>query len=253
MLVDYHVHAIGHNDREHNLENLVPYMEQAKRKNIKAIGFADHDRYLNLLNLDLYSKLQKLYPDIKINVGLEIDYFPDKISETRALIKEYNFDYLIGSVHYIDDWMFDCCKQKDEYEKRNIDEIYREYLKRVVGSAQTGLFSLIGHMDLIKIFGYRPTKSISDTFLDSIKQLKKTKVVVELNTNGWYKPIQEIYPSEEIIKLCFNQDIPITLSSDAHQADQVGRDVDKALSLAKKCGYKKIATFVDKQIKFVNV
>ncbi|SMB96459.1 histidinol-phosphatase (PHP family) [Desulfonispora thiosulfatigenes DSM 11270] len=253
MLVDLHVHAIGHDDRKHNLDNLIPYLEKAKTMNIKEIGFADHDRYFDILNLNLYEDLQKLYPEIKINVGLEVDYFPDKIFEITKIINKFDFDYIIGSVHYIDEWMFDSDKQKQGFLEKDIDEVYKQYLSRIVGAAQTGLFPLIGHLDLIKIFGFKPTKNISETFLEAIKLIQKTGVVIELNTNGWYKPVNELYPSEELIKLCFNYNIPITLSSDAHQAEHVGRDVDKALNLAKKCGYKKIATFANKKVNFVNI
>lgn len=253
MLIDYHIHSIGHAAREHNLENLIEYLRWAEKRNIKEVGFADHDRYLNVLNLNLYEKLQTLFPKIKIRVGLEIDYFPKKIEEIIKLKNSFPFDYVIGSVHYIDEWMFDNDKYVDKYKEWDMDRLYEEYLKRVVGSAKTGLFPLIGHMDLIKIFNFRPNKSIKDTFLPSLKELKKTGVVVELNTNGWHKPVKELYPCEEIIKMCFETDIPITLSSDAHQADQVGRDVDKALEIAKNCGYRKLATFSNKRVKLVNV
>jgi histidinol-phosphatase (PHP family) len=253
VLVDYHVHALGHAAREHTLENLREFIEFALARNIKEIGFADHDRYLNDLNLDLYQELQKLYPQINIRVGLEIDYFPEKMDEIKKIRSSYPFDYCIGSVHYIGEWMFDADKFKERFKEWDIDELYEKYLSLVLGSAQTGLFPLIGHTDLLKIFGNRPTKSLEATFGSFLKELAKTGVVIELNTNGWYKPVNELYPAPQLIELSFQSNLPITLSSDAHQADQVGRDVDKALEIAKKAGYRKIATFASGKVNFVNV
>ncbi|MFZ7103523.1 MAG: histidinol-phosphatase HisJ family protein [Peptococcaceae bacterium] len=253
MLVDYHVHALGHADREHTLANLVEFVKTAQKRNIKEIGFADHDRYLETLDFSLYEELQKLFPEISIRVGLEIDYFPDKTADVKRKRFSHDYDYVIGSVHYIGDWMFDADKYKDKFTHWDIDVLYEKYLSLVVEAAQTGLFPLIGHLDLIKIFGHRPRKSVSATFEPYLVKLQKAGVVLELNTNGWYKPVQELYPQPELIKMCFEANIPITLSSDAHFPDQVGRDVDKALEVAKKIGYTKIATFAKGKTYFVHV
>jgi len=253
MLVDYHVHALGHADREHTLENLKEFLQRAREMKIKEIGFADHDRYLEKLDFTLYHQLQEIFPDINIRVGLEIDYYPHQLAEIKKKVNSYNFDYVIGSVHYIGDWMFDADKYKDKFTHWDIDELYGQYLNLVAGAAQTGLFPLLGHLDLIKIFGYRPTKSLYDTFWPYLQQLKKCGVVVELNTNGWYKPVGELYPQPELLQMCYEANIPITLSSDAHFPQQVGRDVDKALEIARKIGYNKIAVFNKGQISYVNV
>jgi len=253
MLVDYHIHALGHMDREHTLENLREYLEYARERNIKEIGFADHDRYLANLDFSLYKKVQDLYPDINVRVGLEVDYFPGKEQELQKIVNSYDFDYLIGSVHYVDQWMFDASNQQENFSNWDIDELYKKYLSLVTGAAQTGLFFITGHLDLLKIFGHRPRKSLRETFEPALKLLNKTGTVVELNTNGWYKPVGELYPEPKLISLCFEYNIPITLSSDAHQADQVGRDVHKALEIARKCGYKKIAVFSKKKVNYIDI
>jgi len=253
VLVDYHVHALGHADREHTLDNLRKFIETALKRNIKEIGFADHDRYLGDLNFTLYHQLQELYPQINIRIGLEIDYFPGKLEEIKKIRTSYPFDYVIGSVHYVGDWMFDADRFKERFDEWDIDELYAKYLSLVVEAANTGLFPLIGHLDLLKIFGHRPTKSVESTFRSYLRELGKTSVVLELNTNGWYKPVSELYPAPQLIELMFQANLPITLSSDAHQADQVGRDVDKALTIAKKAGYTKIATFKGGKVNYINV
>ena len=151
MLVDYHIHALGHMDREHTLENLREYLEYARERNIKEIGFADHDRYLANLDFSLYKKVQALYPDINVRVGLEVDYFPGKEQELQKIVNSYDFDYLIGSVHYVDQWMFDASNQQENFSNWDIDELYKKYLSLVTGAAQTGLFFITGHLDLLKI------------------------------------------------------------------------------------------------------
>lgn len=253
VLVDYHIHALGHMDREHTIENIIEYLEYAKERNIKEIGFADHDRYLPNLDFSLYQKVQALYPDVNIRVGLEVDYFPGKEQDLQKIVNSYDFDYLIGSVHYVDHWMFDASNQQENFKNWDIDELYQNYLNLISGAAQTGFFFITGHLDLLKIFGHRPKKSLRETFEPTLKLLKKSGVVVELNTNGWYKPVEELYPEPKLISLCFENNIPITLSSDAHQADQVGRDVHKAVEIAKNCGYKKIAVFNNKKVNYKDI
>jgi len=254
LLIDYHIHAIGHDDREQNMENLLEFVKEAEKKGITEIGFADHDRYLNKLDLNIYNQLQEKSPKVRIKTGLEIDYFPNKLMQIKKYATYYDYDYLIGSVHYIDDWMFDSDKETAIYAKWDNDEMYAAYLHLVEGAVNLGYFSFIGHLDLIKIFGYRPQKrSISETFNDVLGIINKSGIAIEINTNGLYKPVNEIYPSEDILKLSFEKNIPITLSSDAHQAADVGRDIAYAAEIAKKIGYRKIAVFNKMKMSYENI
>lgn len=255
MYIDYHIHAIGHEDRLHNEENILEYVKFARANKVKEIGFADHDRYLyEKLDLNLYKKVQEKVQDIKIKVGLEIDYYPDQISEILKKVNYFDYDYLIGSVHYLGKWMFDSEEEKKEYKNWDHDKLYEKYISMVAKSARKDSYDILGHIDLIKIFGIKPVKNKAENiFAPYLKEIAKTGLVVEINTNGLNKPVKEIYPSYPIIKLLFENNIPITLSSDAHHPEEVGRDLDRARDLAIKAGYRKLPIFTKRKIKYVDI
>lgn len=255
MYIDYHVHAIGHEHRLHNEENILKYIDYARINKVKEIGFADHDRYLyEKLDLNLYEKVQKKVQDVRIKVGLEIDYFPDQIPEILKKVNYFPYDYIIGSVHYIGKWMFDNDQEKKEYKDWDHDKLYEKYISLVAESAKKELYDILGHIDLIKIFGIKPVKNKPENiFAPYLKEIAKTGLVVEINTNGLNKPTKEIYPSFPIIELLFENNIPITLSSDAHHPEEVGRDLDKARDQATKVGYRKIPVFSKRKINYINI
>lgn len=248
MLVDFHVHGMGHGERKHTISDIEPFIMKARERGIKEIGFTEHDRYVEEIDFTVFRVLQEKYPDIKIRVGLEIDYMPGREEEILSFIRKNSFDYVIGSVHYIGEWMFDHPDYIDEYHGKDIDEIYRAYFQLVQQAARTKMFQIIGHLDLIKVFGFRSTKPVLSLVGDLFQVLKQTGVVVEINTNGFYKPVQEVYPETELLEECYKYDIPITFSSDAHEAKDAGRDISQIREVAKKIGYRSIATFDKGQV-----
>ncbi|MBS4026704.1 MAG: histidinol-phosphatase HisJ family protein [Clostridia bacterium] len=248
MLVDYHVHGMAHGEFKHTLENLEPFVAVAAEKGLNELGFTEHDWFLAELDFSIYGKLQALYPRVKIRIGLELDYKEDEETEFARKALAYPFDYTIGSVHDIKDWPFDHPDHIAQFDIWDKDLLYEKYFSLVAKMADTRLCQVVGHLDLIKVFGFRPAKKITEFLPTALAAIKEAKMAVEINTNGWYKPIKEVYPAEEVLAECFQYDIPITLSSDAHQFCQVGRDFDKAVQLAKKVGYTKIATFHNKEM-----
>ncbi len=243
MLVDYHVHGRGHQDHPPTMAELARYVETGRKQGIKEIGFADHDWYLAELDLAVYPPLQAEYPDVAIRVGLEVEFFPDKLGEITRRLMPYQFDYLIGSVHYFDDWNFDHPDLRERFQEWDLGDFYRQYFNLVAQAAQTGLFEITGHLDLPKIFGHRPPGNILDYAEPALTAIKAADMAVEINTNGLYKPVGEIYPELKLLQRCYQLGIPITLSSDAHQPETVGRDVALARDLALEIGYREIATF----------
>jgi len=141
----------------------------------------------------------------------------------------------------------------DGYQGKNIDELYLEYFKTVEHGALSGLYQIIPHVDLIKVFGYRPGKPVLSLMGNLLEIIKEKSLAVEINTNGLYKPVGEIYPALEILQACFKLGIPITIGSDAHRSEDVGRSFDAACALAYKAGYRRIATFHQKELVLRNM
>jgi histidinol-phosphatase (PHP family) len=236
------------------------YVERAIDLGIDIYGFSEHapmdfdEQYrLKFNEMTLYesdvNNLQKKYSGkIKILLGYEVDYLKGHI-DRRVL--NANVDYLIGSIHFLGKWGFDNPEFIDNYKNRNIDDIWQEYFNNIESMAKMGSFDIVGHLDLIKIFNFMPKKDIRLIATPALKAIKKSNMVIELNSAGLRKPTKEIYPSPLLLELAYELDIPITFSSDAHAIGQVGFKYDKVTKLAKKTGYTKAVTFEQRQQQLV--
>lgn len=251
-MLDLHVHLLGHRDRKATKENIRCFLEEAKRKKLVQIGFADHDDYWEDLKLNLIREVAEEYPELKVRVGLEVD-FREGIEEKIQTMKDaYPFDYIIGSVHQIGDWFFDFPEEEEEHFKRESDNIYREYFSLVEKASASRLFNIIGHFDLIKLFKLRPKTDVRILAESALKAVKKNGLVLEINTNGRYKPVNEFYPEDKLIEMIKKMEIPFTLASDAHEPGVVGRDLLEVCELLRTIGIKEIIGFAKgKQERFL--
>lgn len=246
-MLDLHVHLLGHMDRSATRENIRSYLDQAKIKKIRQIGFADHDLYWDELDLPLIREVALEYPDLEVRVGLEVEYSRAKDHAIQQMVKSYEFDYIIGSVHEIGGWAFDYPTEEQEHFKKDSDELYKDYFSLVEKAACSGLFSVIGHFDLIKIFNVRPKTDVRILAARTLEAIKDNGLVVEINTNGRYKPVKEFYPELKLIEEMKKMEIPFTLGSDAHEAGVVGRDLWEMCELLKSLEVKEIKGFKSKQ------
>lgn len=247
--VDLHIHPYSH--EEDHIKNMYSndYLEEfiakAREKNVKFLGFSDHDIYINKIDWKGMSDLKNRINDINLLIGIEFDYLPEKEELIRKKLTNLNLDYSIGSVHHIEDWSFDHPDYQNEYKNRNIIDIYYKYFNLVKEMARSGLFDIVGHLDLIKVFGYRPeNKSIINIVEPILQEIKTNSLVIEINTNGLNKPVKEIYPALNILKRAFEYKIPITFGSDAHRPGRVGEGLDKVLKLIKDIGYQEFVVFI---------
>jgi histidinol-phosphatase (PHP family) len=258
MIVDLHNHTILCN---HATGSIDEFVQNAIEKKIDVFGFTDHapmhfdEKYRMSFNeMEKYESAvlhvkKKYEKEIEILLGYEVDYLPNMI-DSRVL--ESKVDYLIGSVHFLNKWGFDNPEFIGKYKDKNIDKIWEDYFDAIEDMAKTGLFDIVGHIDLIKIFKFLPTKEIKQIAQKAIKQIKKSNMVIELNSAGLRKPVKEIYPGTEIMELMREHDIPITFSSDAHKIEDINFKKSAALEYAKSFGYKKCAIFKNKEIEMVN-
>ncbi len=248
MTPDYHIHT-------YFSDGISPhhsYLNQATYACIDEMGFSDHfsilDSQWTVRNdeiLDMHERVQTIKKmenlPVEIRFGAEIDYIPGKEKKIRNLIRSLPFDYVIGSVHFIDNWNFDTDPRN--FDGRNIDELYDQYFSIVRKAINSQLYDIIGHIDLIKKFGHFPSTNPERWHKKLIRSLKHTGSTIELNTSGLNKPCREFYPDKNFISACFHSNIPVTLGSDAHEANQVGQYFGKAKELLKSIGYRQVATF----------
>lgn len=265
MRVDLHNHTPLCNHAEGSMNDFV---ERAIELNIDVFGFSDHapmpfdPKYrMDISQKNQYEKeidlLKEKYKDkIEILKAYEVDFMQNSSLMLDEVLHS-KVDYLIGSVHFLQEnssglWGFDNPEFIGKYKEKNIDDIWAEYFEAIRLLAKSGLFDIVGHLDLIKVFKYLPNKDIKTLAFDALKEIKKSNMVIELNAAGFRKPIEEPYPSKELLELAFELDIPITFSSDAHKIEQIGFMYDKLTQIAREIGYNSCVIFKERDKKLVN-
>jgi len=249
-LPDYHTHTYRCG---HASGSPADYVAQAQAKGLIAIGIADHlpllplpDPALSMSVAELpkyvaeINELKKRFPGY-VFLGIEADYRPGTILEVRDLVKSYPFDYVIGSVHHLGEWGFDDPRQISRYQFEDINDLWVEYLELLGDAAESGLFSILGHLDLMKKFGHRPTRPLNKELDTLAKRLARAGIVVEINTAGLRRPAREPYPNLDILRRLNSHGVPITFGSDAHDPQEVGADFVRAVESAQQAGYKEYA------------
>jgi len=159
------------------------------------------------------------------------------------ILRQYDFDYVLGSIHFINGWGFDNPANIHEYKKYDLWELYQQYFYTLGQAAGSGLFDVIAHPDLIKKFGFNPGHDLGGVYREVLQQISDSGACVEINTAGLRVPKNEVYPSPEFIKLCFESKIPVCLGSDAHRPELVGADFHLVLELLRSIGYNQVVTF----------
>ncbi len=259
---DYHMHTPL---CRHAVGEPVDYARRALEIGLTEIGFSDHspmakdnfdDWRMADRQLDKYvAKVrlaQRTFPQLIIRLGLEVDYLPGQDGWIRKLAARHPWDYFIGSVHYVSDsWDIDNPAKLSEWKKRDAFEVWSAYFERLTQAAKSGLFQIIGHADLPKKFGIRPTQSCRPLYKQFIHAAAQAGCAIELNTAGLRKDCHEIYPCRELLKLAWRKQVPITFGSDAHAPGEVGLNFAEAVALARGVGYTDTCRFNRRQHEFI--
>ncbi|NOX89710.1 MAG: histidinol-phosphatase HisJ [Calditrichaeota bacterium] len=237
MKIDYHIHT---KLCKHASGEMEDYVERAIELKFDEIAFTDHiplpdgfdiTHRMSLEQLDGYAeaifKLQNRYPEITILPGIEADFyegFEDFLCDT---FRRFPFEIIILSVHFLKhwtdkNWVFSYC-----FPDKSLSEIYSEYLSAVEKGIRTGLFNVVGHLDLIKQPDEPLLKHNERELRGILSLVKKQNMALEINTSGLRKQIGETYPHSSIFPLLAEYQIPVTLGSDAHAPHQVGYAFDR--------------------------
>lgn len=245
MLVDYHVHALAHGEYEADHAWLSAFVDQACRMGIIEMGFSEHDEFMAGFDFNIFQRVKtERQQEIDLRLGIEIDYLPGMEKEMTERLSQADFDYAIGSVHYMDGWAFDHPDHKQGFDNRDIDEIYCSYAQILAQMVSGRMFDIVGHIDLVKIWGHRPRKKkAAEYFFPVLQEIKRTGMVVEINSAGLRKPVGELYPADDLLAMLYDMNIPITLGSDAHHPQQMGEGLKEAWAAARKAGYRTVTGF----------
>lgn len=258
MLVDYHTH---HYRCGHASGTLADVVECAIERGLSEIGLSDHSPIFHFDEPHPFPKTA-MHPDefpnyvremaevrdqykdrIQVRLGVESDYILGWDDFYRDLWAKYPLDYVIGSVHWLERWNVFWTELP---EGKDAERIYHEYFESVQAAAQSGIFDILGHLDVPKTSSHM-TGELTPLVRETLEVIADSGVAIELNTSGWRKPVGDCYPSREILGYAAKLGIPVTLGSDAHSPELVGAGFDRALALLHECGFKQIAAFSERK------
>jgi histidinol-phosphatase (PHP family) len=253
MASDYHVHTpLCKHAQGHPRE----YAAVAMRLGMSELGFSDHspmpehfdDWRMDWEEFPIYlgmvEETRAEFPTLPIRLGLEVDYLEGGESWIEELSTKADFDYLIGSVHYLaPGWDVDNPKHLSRFTEGSVEDIWALYWRIYEKAIRSRLFDFMGHPDLPKKFGHRPPGDLRRFYEPVIQALADTGTAFEINTAGLRKDVREMYPARSFLELAYRAGVPLLINSDAHAPEEVGADFDKAVALAREVGYTKTLRF----------
>lgn len=258
MRIDLHNHTPLCN---HASGTPFEFAMRAKELGIDVYGFACHapmafDEAYRMKSEELPTYLEMIHSlkesmqeefNIEILCGLEVDFIKGRKDLLASSVLQADVDYLIGSVHFLDTWGFDNPEFIGEYQKRDMYQCWSLYLESLREMAESRVFQIVGHLDLLKLFGYTMPQALETQLQQTLESILKAQMSIEINAAGLRKQIQEIYPSKQILSKAFALGIPITFGCDAHSLEQVGVGYEQCLEAAMEVGYTECVFYRKKQ------
>jgi histidinol-phosphatase (PHP family) len=269
MLTDYHLHLRPDDGTATPAEYFTPanaerYREAATDRGISELGVSEHIyRFHQALevwrhpfweqfahdDLDDYCAFVREQTDLRL--GIEADFVPGAEDRIANLLGARDFDYVVGSVHFIREGavdMDDFTVWDPKDPRRSPESIWQRYFETVAASAASGLFDIIAHPDLVKIWGPAhpdriPARDLRYFYEPAVEAFAEADVAVEISTAGLRKPVEEIYPAPAFLEMCLEAGVPLALSSDAHRPEDVGAGYERALELLGELGVEQLSVF----------
>jgi histidinol-phosphatase (PHP family) len=269
MLTDYHVHLRPDRDgttaeRYFTAENADRYRAAAAERGIVELGVAEHvHRFAQALevwrhpwwrhwatdDLDAYCAFVRDETDLRL--GIEADFVAGREDRMAALLDARDWDYVVGSVHFLRDQAVDLhgldgWTEYDVWRSEDPERVWERYFETLGEAARSGLFDVLAHPDLVKVWGAaapQPEGDVRRFYERAIEPIAESGVAVEVSTAGLRKPVGEIYPARGFLELCLEAGLAVSLSSDAHEPDELGYQYDRALELLAGLGVTELAVF----------
>jgi histidinol-phosphatase (PHP family) len=264
MLTDYHLHLRPDEpgttaERHFTTANAEHYRATASERGIAELGVSEHVyRFEQALevwrhpfwqenaldDLDAYCEFVRERTDLRL--GIEADFVPGREDRMANLLEARPFDYVVGSVHFLRDEAVDMEDYGVWQAGRSAEEIWRRYFETLGEAARSGLFDILAHPDLVKVWGRErplPPGDLRRYYELAIDGIADSGVAVEVSTAGLRKRAGELYPAPEFLELCVQAGAPVALSSDAHRPHEVGADYEQALELLSRAGVSELCVF----------
>jgi len=264
VLTDYHLHlrsdALDATAQEHySPANVERYRTAARERGIAELGVSEHVyRFTQALDLwrhpfweqyahddlDHYCGFVREQTDLRL--GIETDFVPGAEDRTANLLERRDFDYVVGSVHFMREGAVDMGEYSAWDSGLSAEEIWRRYFRTLGEAAGSGLFDVLAHPDLVKWWGAErplPEGDLRRYYELAIEGIAETGIAVEVSTAGLRKRAGEIYPAPAFLEMCLEVGASVALSSDAHRPQDVGADYEQALAMLSELGVGELCVF----------
>ncbi len=264
MLTDYHLHLrpdeLGAEPAEYFTQaNFERYREAAAGRGIAELGVSEHIyRFTEALSVwqhplwrefahdDLGEYCGFVREQTDLRLGIEADFIPGAEDRIANLLEGHDFDYVVGSVHFLRDHALDMEDYSVWGSGRSAEEIWRAYFLSLGEAARSGLFDILAHPDLVKVWGGdkpRPEGDLRRYYELAMDGIAESGIAIEVSTAGLRKAAHEIYPAPAFLAMCVEAGAPVALSSDAHRPQDVGADYERALELLDRAGVGELCVF----------
>ncbi|MEA2403449.1 MAG: histidinol-phosphatase family [Thermoleophilaceae bacterium] len=264
MLTDFHVHlrkdeADQTAELAFTRENAERYQEVAGERGVGALGVSEHvHRFRQALDVwqhpfwrenatdDLDAYCEFVRDETELALGIEADFVPGREDRMANLLEARDWDYVIGSVHFLRDEALDMRGDWDVWRSADPDKVWKRYFETLGEAARTGMFDVLAHPDLVKVWGAEGPQPGGDLrrFYDlAMDGIADSDVAIEVSTAGLRKPAGEIYPARPFLEMCLEAGRPVALTSDAHTPNDLAYRYDDALELLESVGVGEIAVF----------
>jgi histidinol-phosphatase (PHP family) len=264
VLSDYHLH-LRPDDKDARTDefftqvNAERYRAAASERGIAELGVSEHIyRFEQALDvwqhpfwvsfsrddLDAYCSFVREQTDLRL--GIEADFVPGAEDRMANLLQARDFDYVIGSVHFICDGAVDMDDYSVWDSGRSVEEIWQRYFETLGEAARSGLFDVLAHPDLVKVWGPErplPQGDLRRYYELAIDGIAESGIAVEVSTAGLRKRAKELYPAPALLEMCLEAGAPVALSSDAHRSEDVGADYEQARELLERLGVGELCVF----------
>src|SRR5580658_9086719 len=204
-----------------NDERVPPALAQSMAEYWDFHATADLDEYVACA-------LEAKAAGLPIVIGLEVDYYADRMDDVAGLLAGYPFDVLLGSVHWVSGWRFDDLDDPvsmAEWSARQVDTCWEAYTEALEELAASGACDVLAHPDLIKAAGFVPHAPAE--WWDRIAEAAVASgMAAEVSSAGWRKPAAEQYPAVSLLERFVAGGVPLTTASDVHRLEHVADRAD---------------------------
>jgi histidinol-phosphatase (PHP family) len=264
VLTDYHLHLRPDDldasaDEYFTEANFERYRAAASERGIAELGVSEHIyRFEQALDvwqhpfwvpfakddLDVYCTFVRERTDLRL--GIEADFVPGAEDRIANLLEARDFDYVVGSVHFIREGAVDMDDYSVWDSGRSVEQIWQRYFQTIGEAARSGLFDILAHADLVKVWGVErplPEGDLRRYYELAIDGIADSGIAVEVSTAGLRKHVKELYPAPAFLEMCLEAGVPVALSSDAHRPEEIGADYDRALEMLEQLGIGELCVF----------